>query len=64
MIMDLIYYCCYRMKPPETERLIDRFEELAEHEIERILKKYNCVKNIAVKAPTISHASRVGDLFH
>ena len=44
MIMDLIYYCCYRMKPPEAERLIDRFEELAEHEIERILKKYNYVK--------------------
>jgi hypothetical protein len=43
MIMDLIYYCCYRLKPPE-ERLIDRFEELADHEIEWILQKYNYVR--------------------
>jgi hypothetical protein len=44
--MDLIYYCCFRMKPPEAERLIDRFEELAEHEIEAILKRYNLCQKI------------------
>ena len=46
------------MKPPEAERLIDRFEELAEHEMEAILKKKGIImwENPVVKAPTISHA--------
>jgi hypothetical protein len=34
------------MKPPEAERLIDRFEELAEHEMEAILKRYKLCQKV------------------
>jgi hypothetical protein len=43
MIMDLIYYCCFRekIKTDTTEGVLNHLEQMAEHEIEWILKKLN-----------------------
>jgi hypothetical protein len=53
MIMDLIYYCCFRerVKADKTEAVLSHLEQLAEHGKEWILKKLNYVKKQRSRNP-------------
>ena len=40
VILDAIYYCCYREKPKiTTESVVEHLERLAEHEVKLIINK-------------------------
>ena len=42
LILDAIYYCCYRQKEQiNTETVIEHLEKMAEHEIKYIINKFN-----------------------
>ena len=51
IILDAVAYCCFREKEKQkslSETVLDHLEQMAEHEIEHVLKKLNYVKKPAI----------------
>ena len=45
IILEALYYCCFRNKQITHETIIEHHQELADCEIEFIINKVNKVKN-------------------